>query len=196
MTPRFPTSTTPTPAPPKLQQCHPHTLPPRPPPRGAATDASRGGPHQRMDCDAPANTHHPESPLPRPPRGNPVTRPDTRQRRPPPKPTPPPPSHAAPPAAALTEPYALHNPAAVRQHLRGLETRGCNSSTPPAPPSPSGRPSWSRRPPWGRASETSSSKPSSKSPHATGSHSPPLPVGARPPWVAGSGCPPSTGGDT
>ena len=29
-------------------------------------------------------------------------------------------AHPAPPAAALTEPYALHNPAAVRQHLRGL----------------------------------------------------------------------------
>ena len=29
-------------------------------------------------------------------------------------------SHPAPPAAAPAEPYALHSPAAVRQHLRGL----------------------------------------------------------------------------
>ena len=38
----------------------------------------------------------------------------------PPKPIPPPPSHPALPAAAPAEPYALHNPEAVRQHLRGL----------------------------------------------------------------------------
>ena len=38
----------------------------------------------------------------------------------PPKPHHPPHSHSAPPAAAPAEPYALHNPAALRQHLRGL----------------------------------------------------------------------------
>ena len=38
----------------------------------------------------------------------------------PPQPTPAPPSNPAPPAAAPAEPYALHNPAAVRQHLRAL----------------------------------------------------------------------------
>ena len=38
----------------------------------------------------------------------------------PPNPHHPPPSHPAPPAAAPAEPYALQNPEAVRQHLRGL----------------------------------------------------------------------------
>ena len=37
-----------------------------------------------------------------------------------PKPNHPLPSHPAPPAAAPAEPYALHNPAAVQQHIRGL----------------------------------------------------------------------------
>ena len=38
----------------------------------------------------------------------------------PPNQHPPPPSHPTPPAAAPAEPWALHHPAAVTQHLRGL----------------------------------------------------------------------------
>ena len=41
----------------------------------------------------------------------------------PPNPHQPPKSHPAQPAAAPAEPYALHNPAAVRQHLRGLSNQ-------------------------------------------------------------------------
>ena len=108
------------PRPPHNQQCHLHTTPFRPPPRDQATDATRGSLDQLIDVDAPADTHHRGSPLPRPPQETPSTDPirDNDDHRP--QPTPPPQSHPAPPAAAPAEPYALHNPAAVRQHLWGL----------------------------------------------------------------------------
>ena len=72
----------------------------------------------------------------------------------------------------------------------------CCTSAPPAPAPPSGRPTWFRRPPWGKASETSSSTPSSTSPDTSAPHAQPQTARARPPRGAGSGCPPSTGGDT
>ena len=75
-------------------------------------------------------------------------------------------------------------------------TRRCCASTPPGPPSASGRSPWSRRPPWGKASETSSSTPSSTSPDTAAPHAPPQTARARPPQGAESGFPPSTGGDT
>ena len=107
------------PRPPQHQQCHSHTTTPRPPPRDQATDATHSGPRQPMDVDAPADTHR-DSPLPRPPQETPSPDPTRDNDDRPPKPTPPPPSHTAPPAAAPAEPYAVHNPAAVLQHLRGL----------------------------------------------------------------------------
>ena len=110
------------PRPPHHQQCHPHTTPPRqpPPPRDQARDATRGSPRQQIDWDAPADTHHRESPLPRLPKETPSPDPRRDNDDQPPQPTPPPLSHPAPPGAAPAEPYALYNPAAVRQHLRGL----------------------------------------------------------------------------
>ena len=83
-------------------------------------DATRGSQHQPIDVDAAADTRHRESPLPRPPQETPSPDPTRDNNDPPPQPTPPPPSHPTPPAAAQATPYALHNPAAVRQHLRGL----------------------------------------------------------------------------
>ena len=83
-------------------------------------------------------THHAETPTnprhPQPPPTRTTTSPPSRghQEKPhyqtpqatttttPPNPHQPPQSQPAPPAAASAEPYALHNPAAVRQHLRGL----------------------------------------------------------------------------
>ena len=118
-TPRPPASTTPTPAPPNHQQCHPHTTPPARP-RDQATDATHGSPDLPMDVVAPADTHHRESPLSRLPQEDPSPDPTRDNDDRPPKPTPVSPSHPAPPAAAPAEPYALHNPAAVRQHLRRL----------------------------------------------------------------------------
>ena len=83
-------------------------------------DATRGSQHQPIDVDTPADTRHRESPLPRPPQETPSPDPTRDNDDDPPQPTTPPPSHPTPPAAAPAEPYALHNPAAVRQHLRGL----------------------------------------------------------------------------
>ena len=112
------------PRPPHHQQCHPHTTPPSPPPppppRDQATDATHGSQHRPIDVHAPAYTRHRESPLPRLPQETPSLDPTRNNDDDPPQPTAPPPSHPAPPAAAPAEPYALHNPAAVRQHLRGL----------------------------------------------------------------------------
>ena len=117
---RPPASTTPTPAPPITNSANPTPPPPAPPPRDQATDATRGSQHQPIDVDTPADTCHRESPLQRPPQETPAPDPTRDNDDQPPQPTPPPRSHAAPPAAAPAEPYALHNPAAVRQHLRGL----------------------------------------------------------------------------
>ena len=64
----------------------------------------------------PPPTHTASPPTPRPPQEAPSPDPTRDNDDRPPQPTPPPPSHPAPPA----EPYALHNPAAVRHHLRGL----------------------------------------------------------------------------
>ena len=108
-----------TPPPPTTNSATP-TSPPPPHPRNQATDATRGSLHQPIDVDAPADTHHRGSPLPRPPQETPSPDPTRDNDDHPPQPTPPPPSHPAPPAAAPAGPYALHNPAAVRQHLRGL----------------------------------------------------------------------------
>ena len=107
----------PPPQPPKVPLPH---HPPQPPPRDQATDATDGSQHQPIDVDAPADTCHRESPLPRQPQETPSPDPTRDNDDHHPLPTPTPPSHRAPPAAAPAEPYALHNPAAVRQHLRGL----------------------------------------------------------------------------
>ena len=112
------------PRPPGHLQCCPHnTPPPPPPPPDQATDAPRGSPHQSTDCDAPADTQDQESTVPWPPRETPSPDPTRDNDDHPPQPTPPPPSHTAPPAAAPAKPYALHNPAAVQQHVRGLGDR-------------------------------------------------------------------------
>ena len=73
-----------------------------------------------IDVDAPADTHYREFPLSRPPKETPSPDPTRDNNDHPPHPAPTPPSHPAPPAAAPAEPYALHNAAAVRQHLQGL----------------------------------------------------------------------------
>ena len=108
------------PRPPHHQQCHPNTTPPRPPPPDQAREATRGSLHQPIDIDAPADADHRESLVPGPQKETPSPDPTRDNDDHPPQPTPPPPSHLAPPATAPAEPYALHNPAAVLQHPRGL----------------------------------------------------------------------------
>ena len=97
----------------------PHHPPPPPPETRPGTQhaAARTSqltsmpPPTHATANPPSRDRHIKTPSPDPTRDN-----DDH----PPRPTPRPPSHAAPPAAAPAEPYALHNPAAVWQHLRVL----------------------------------------------------------------------------
>ena len=131
----------PPPPPPPPAVPPPHHPPPTPPSRDKSTDASRGGLHQPIDCNAPANTHHRESPLPRPPRETPSPDParDNDVHIPPsahqpPHHTP----HHQPPHQLNPTPYTT--PQRYGSSSGGSETRRCHISTPPAPPSASGRP--------------------------------------------------------
>ena len=166
-TPRFPSSTAPTSAPPRHQQCHPDTNLPHPPPTGTRPLGHHAKtPTKPPPPPAPANTHHRESPLPRPPRETPSPDPAWDNDGHPSEPTPPPSPHPAhlPPHRPDPTPYTT--PQRYGSRSGPSETKRRYASTPSAPPSASGRPALSRRPPWGRASETSSSMPSSTSPDA------------------------------
>ena len=119
-TPRPPASTTPTPAPPTTNSATPTPPPPAPPPETGPRTQHAAASTSRL-TSMPPPTHATANP----PTRDRHNRPHHRTSRAtttttPPKPTPPPPSHPAPPAAAPAEPYAVHNPAAVRQHLWGL----------------------------------------------------------------------------
>ena len=128
---------------------------------------------------------------------SPITRPHTRQRRPPPpQPTPPPTSHPAPPAAARAEPYALHNPAAARQHLRGLGDQEVLRLRTSGTTQRIRATTLVQAATLGEGVRDFLFVPSSTSPDTTARHSPPQTARARPPRGTESGCPPSTGGDT
>ena len=154
--------------------------PPPPPLRDQATDAPRGGPHQRIDWAVPADTDYRESPVPRPPRETPSPHP-TRNNDDQPDPHHPlhHTTHHQLPHRPNPTPYTT--PQRYGSTSGGSETRGCYASAPLAAPSPPGQAPRSRQPPWERASETSSSTPPSMSPDTTAPHAPPLTGRARPP---------------
>ena len=182
-----------------ITQVRNHTIPPPPPPPETRPQTQQAAASTSQLMSTPPPTHATANPPSRdrhkkPHHGTPHA---TMTTTLPPQPTPPPPSQPAPPAAAPAEPYALHNPAAVQQHLRGLgdqEVLRLHGS---------GTTQRIRAITLVQAATLGEGVRDflfdaflHVARHNPPPHAPPQTARARPSRGAGSGCPPSVGGDT